>query len=484
MKIYNTLTRGKEEFIPLEKNKVKMYVCGPTVYDVPHIGHARSAYIFDMIRRHFEHKGLEVYFVRNVTDIDDKIIKKAKEELAEIEEGVSRVLLKESVKEVAVRYLRLYHCQMELLGIQAPDCEPKATENIPEMIEFIQVLIDKGYAYVSGASVYFSVEKFKAYGKLSGQKKDEMIHGARVEVDEKKQYALDFILWKEAKPEEPLWQSPWGMGRPGWHIECSVMSTRILGPRFDIHGGGLDLIFPHHENEIAQAEAATGESFANYWIHNGLVTVQGEKMSKSLGNYVTISDFMEKYKDPDLLKIAFLTSHYRSGMDYSEDKMEEARRIKERIMIFFDKVDRLKRNPFVKAEHITPSQTFVNNLREKYDAAMDDDFNTPVALSVIFEAVKQGNEYLARSDISVDGKKHLTSAIKNYVLRFSNILGLTLKTFQLEENITREIKKLITLRQEARSKKDYKSADELRLKLTAMGVIVEDTPKGPTWRKN
>lgn len=475
MKIYNTLTRKKEEFIPLEKNKVKMYVCGPTVYDVPHIGHARSAYVFDVIRRYFEYRDLEVCFVRNITDIDDKIIKKAKEELNKTKEVASCVRLKEKVGEIALRYLKLYHLEMDMLGIRGPDIEPKATENIPQMIKFIQVLIDKGYAYTAGACVYFSVEKFKAYGKLSGQNTDEMIHGARAQIDEKKRHELDFILWKEEKPEEPVWQSPWGNGRPGWHIECSVMSTRIFGGRFDIHGGGLDLIFPHHENEIAQSQAATGDLFADYWIHNGLVTVRGEKMSKSLGNYVTISDFMEEYKDPDLLKIAFLMSQYRSPMDYNADKMEEARHLKKKITTFFDKVDQLDQSSPVKAQDITLSQAFVNDLRDKFDEAMDDDFNTPVALSVIFEAIKFGNEHLANP---------IAGALKNYILRFSDILGLTLKTSRVDEKFKGKVEKLIALRQKARSKKDYEAADRLRKKLTEMGVRVEDTTKGSVWRKN
>ncbi len=293
--LYNTLTRKKEEFRPMEDGKVKMYVCGPTVYDVPHIGHARSAYVFEVIRKYFEYAGFDVVFVRNVTDIDDKIIKKASDELRETGEDASSDILREKVREVAVRYLDVYHSAMDMLGIRPPVVEPKATESIPQMIAFIETLIQKGYAYASGKDVYFSVDKFTEYGKLSKQDKEQMMHGVRIGVEEKKRHPLDFALWKEAKPYEPCWESPWGEGRPGWHIECSVMSTGILGEQFDIHGGGLDLIFPHHENEIAQAEAATGKTFANYWIHNGLLSVNGEKMSKSLGNYIIIADFLEKY---------------------------------------------------------------------------------------------------------------------------------------------------------------------------------------------
>jgi cysteinyl-tRNA synthetase len=490
--LYNTLTREKEDFKPIKEGKVNMYVCGPTVYDVPHIGHARSAYCFDVIRRYFEYSGYEVYFVRNVTDVDDKIIKKAVDELNEIGENISSNRLKERVAEVAVRYLDVYHQQMDVLGIKSPTSEPKATENIQQMIEFIKQLIDKGYAYVAGKNVYFSVDKFEGYGKLSNRDKEELLQGARVEHGEEKQCALDFALWKEAKEYEPFWQSPWGEGRPGWHIECSVMSTDILGPQFDIHGGGLDLIFPHHENEIAQAEACTGRPFANYWIHNGLLTVNGEKMSKSLGNYVTISDFLDKYKDPDLLKIVFLTSHYRSPMDYSDEKMESAASSKERIMIFFDKADRAARqynesgdkNEPADLEAVGKAQWMVNGLQEKFTEAMNDDFNTSQAMSVIFEGVKMGNDCLADEEMSVAGKAHTAKAVKNYILRFADILGLSLRPVKLDEHEAGEIDRLVALREEARKNKDYAGADKIRDELAGMGVVVEDTPKGPVWRKS
>ncbi|MFH1552802.1 MAG: cysteine--tRNA ligase [Candidatus Omnitrophota bacterium] len=476
----------------MEEGKVRMYVCGPTVYDVPHIGHARSAYVFDVIRRYFEYAGLEVFFVRNVTDIDDKIIKKAQAELAEIGEKVQSNRLKEWAAEVAVRYLDIYHKEMDVLGIRPPKVEPKATENIQEMIKFIETLIEKGHAYVAGSNVYFSVEEFPGYGKLSNRKKDEMLQGVRIDLDEKKRYPLDFALWKEAKPYEPFWESPWGDGRPGWHIECSVMSTRILGEQFDIHGGGLDLIFPHHENEIAQAEAGTSKPFANYWIHNGLLTVNGEKMSKSLGNYITISDFLEKHRDPDLLKISFLNSHYRSPMDYSDEKIAEAGRSKERIMIFFDKVNRLTQEyskeegapDDADVEAMEKAQWVVNSLQEKFDEVMGDDFNTSSALSVIFEAVKKGNDCLSDAGISMAEKAHMTEAIKNYILRFADILGLSLRPVKLETEEASEIERLVALREDARKKKDYSRSDELRRELITKGVVVEDTPEGPVWRKS
>ncbi|NQT32190.1 MAG: cysteine--tRNA ligase [Candidatus Omnitrophica bacterium] len=489
--IYNTLTRKKEEFRPMKEGKVNMYVCGPTVYDVPHIGHARSVYAFDVIRRYFEHVGLDIFFVRNVTDIDDKIINKASEELEEIGEGAHLIRLKDRVKEVAARYLDIYHREMDVLGMRPPSVEPKATESIPDMIKFIEKLIDDGYAYMVGGSVYFSVDKFKGYGKLSNRDKDEMLHGVRIEADKSKKYPLDFALWKEAKPDEPSWESPWGEGRPGWHIECSVMSTKLLGEQFDIHGGGLDLIFPHHENEVAQSEAATGKSFANYWIHNGLLTVEGEKMSKSLGNYVTIADFLEKHKDPDLLKISFLNSNYRSPMDYSDDKIEEAERAKERIMIFFDKAERVISELSDKKgtegelnlEAMEKAQWAVNSLQEKFEEAMNDDFNTPMAFAVIFEAVKTGNDCLADINISPEEKVQMVSAIKNYILRFTTILGLTLRPVKIDKDETLKIEKLVNLREKARREKDYASSDKIRDELLSMDVVVEDTPEGPVWRK-
>jgi cysteinyl-tRNA synthetase len=360
------------------------------------------------------------------------------------------------------------------------------------MIEFIGVLIDKGYAYVAGNNVYFSVDKFEGYGKLSNRNKEEMLQGARVEHGDEKESPLDFALWKEAKEYEPFWKSPWGEGRPGWHIECSVMSTDLLGPQFDIHGGGLDLIFPHHENEIAQAEACTGKPFANYWIHNGLLTVNGEKMSKSLGNYVKISDFLDKYKDPDLLKIVFLTSHYRSPMDYSDEKMESARNSKERIMIFFDKVDRVVRQYNETGENEEPkdmesvgkAQWTVNGLQEKFAEAMNDDFNTSQAMSVIFEGVKMGNDCLADDNISLGEKAHMTKAVKNYILRFADILGVSLHPIKLDAKEAGEIDRLVALREEARRNKDFAGADKVRDELAGMGVVVEDTPKGPVWRKS
>ena len=326
MIIYNTLTRRKEEFVPLKKGRVGMYVCGPTVYDDPHIGHARSAYIFDVIRRYFAYRDFKVKFVRNVTDVDDKIIEKAKSE-------------GKSPEEISSRYLKSFHESMNILGIEKPDKEPSAIRYIPKMIKFISRLIKNECAYEADGDVYFDIKKAKKYGKLSGQNIEKMESGARVASQDAKKDPLDFALWKKAKEGEPSWDSPWGKGRPGWHIECSVMSSDILGDEFDIHGGGLDLVFPHHENEIAQSEAA-GKKFAHYWIHNGLLTIKGEKMSKSLGNFVSIEDFIDKYKDPELLKLLFISSHYSRPVDYTEDKVSEASRMKERVMAFLDKAEK------------------------------------------------------------------------------------------------------------------------------------------------
>ncbi|MBD3379841.1 MAG: cysteine--tRNA ligase [Candidatus Omnitrophica bacterium] len=484
--LYNTLTRKKEEFRPLTEGMINMYVCGPTVYDVPHIGHARSALAFDVIRRFFEYSGYEVNMVRNITDVDDKIINKAIAELEELGKGVDASTLKKRSEEVAGRYLQIYHRELEVLGLRPPDSEPRATRNIDRMISFIERLIEKGHAYVAGHNVYFSIQSYPDYGKLSHQDIDQMMHGVRIEVDGTKKHPLDFALWKEAKPQEPSWTSPWGEGRPGWHIECSVMSTGIFGPRFDIHGGGLDLIFPHHENEIAQAEAGTGEPFANYWLHNGLLTVNGEKMSKSLGNFMTISDFLERYKDPDLLKIAFLMSQYRSPMDYSEEKINEAARSKERIMIFLDRVERLDKENgrgAPPAEALSAAQETSSRLRENFLEAMNDDFNTASALSVIFEAVHKGNEVLSDDNMSAEEKACIAKAVKNQILMFAEVLCLKLDPVKVDDSEAEEIDKMLKLRQEARKKKDFGESDRIRDELLARGIVVEDTPEGPVWRK-
>lgn len=383
IKIYNTLTRNKEEFKPIKKGKVGIYVCGPTVYDDPHIGHVRSAYVFDVIRRYFMYKGYKVKFVRNVTDVDDKIINKARSEL----KGED---LNKAVEKVSAKYLKSYHKYMDALGIMRPDKEPKATEYIKKMKDFITVLIERGIAYESAGDVYFDVRKANDYGRLSNQGLEMLEAGARVSPGENKKDPLDFALWKKAKEGELSWPSPWGAGRPGWHIECSVMSSDILGDEFDIHGGGIDLIFPHHENEIAQSEGA-GKKFARTWIHNGLLTINKEKMAKSLGNFVTVEEILNKYS-ADVLKILFLQAHYSKPVDFSWDRMEEAKKTKERFDILFDKL----KNANDKKEHAG-----IGDFRKKFEEAMDDDFNTAEALAVLFDLVTHINKRQATPNQSL-----------------------------------------------------------------------------------
>jgi len=464
IKIYNTLTRKKEEFRPLKEGNVGVYVCGPTVYDAPHIGHARSAYVFDVIRRYFKHRGYEVKFVRNVTDVDDKIINKAKEEFKEED-------LNSAVKKVSDKYLKVYHDYMEKLGIMEPDKEPKATEYIEKMKDFIKILIERKVAYVSGGDVYFDVRKAEGYGKLSNQSFEMLASGARIAPGENKNDPLDFALWKSAKEGKPSWSSPWGNGRPGWHIECSVMSSDILGGEFDIHGGGIDLVFPHHENEVAQSEGA-GKKFARYWIHNGLLTIDKEKMAKSMGNFITIENILAKYP-ASVLKILFLQTHYSHPVDFSWEKMEESKKAYERIDILMKKLKDIK-------EEIAPDKD-IDGYRLRFEEVMDDDFNTAQALGVIFELVSFINKNIE------DGKK------AGYAKKVLVDLGKTLGLFEgptmyyggeFNENtaLAEKVNLLIKNRNEARKKKDFKAADRIRKELEEQGVILEDTKDTTTWR--
>ncbi|MDD4893690.1 MAG: cysteine--tRNA ligase [Candidatus Omnitrophica bacterium] len=475
MSIYNSLTRKKEEFVPLKPPAVNMYVCGPTVYDEPHIGHARSAYIFDVIRRYLICRGYKVKFVRNVTDVDDKIIDKAKKEFP------GKDLLS-AVKEVSNKYLDAYHEDMKQLGITAPDVEPKATEFIskdnPSMQKFITQLIERGAAYVSGGDVYFDIKKAKNYGKLSNQSLDKMEAGARVLAGENKKDPLDFALWKAAKEGEPAWDSPWGKGRPGWHIECSVMSSDILGKEFDIHGGGIDLIFPHHENEIAQSEGA-GNTFAKYWIHHGLLTINSQKMAKSLGNFITIKGFINKYKYPDLLKLFFLSTHYAHPIDYTEEKIEEAKKEYERIDILMRKLDRVFGTRDI-SKTTTGGMGDIGKFKEKFIEYMDDDFNTPRALSVLFDMI-------SRCNIELDSEDEY----KNFKLRYAmdiikeiaDIFGLTFLKETSTEMSDTKVTVAIAMREQLRKEKKFKEADEIRRALEEKGVILEDTKNGVTWRR-
>lgn len=458
--IYNSLTRKKEELIPLAPPKLNIYTCGVTVYDESHIGHARSLYIFDVIRRYLKYRNFQVNFVRNITDIDDKIINRAAE-------------LKIDWKDLVKKYIQRYNEDLEALAIKKGDCEPRATENIADMIKHIEGLINRGYAYVTESGVYFNVRKFKDYGKLSGQGIDQMKSGVRIDPDETKQDPLDFVLWKKSKPNEPYWDSPWGAGRPGWHIECSVMSQKFLETdTLDIHAGGRDLIFPHHENEIAQAEALTGKPFAKYWLHHGLLTINGQKMAKSLGNFVTIKDFIVKYKNADLLKMFFLSAHYSHPVDYTDEKIKEAKEALERIVIFMDKIEKNVRL----SAHEHKKTKEIENIRFKFEEAMDDNFNTPRALACIFELVNIANK-------NIEDKTFICIArvvIKELLLFFGISPDIRKEIDSIADS---EINERIIERNKARKSKDYALSDKIRKELEEKGIILEDTKDGTTWRR-
>ncbi|MGD9015636.1 MAG: cysteine--tRNA ligase [Candidatus Omnitrophota bacterium] len=459
--IYNTLTRKKEEFKPQHPPEVKMYTCGVTVYDQCHIGHARSLYIFDVIHRYLEYRGLKVNFVRNITDIDDKIINRANE-------------LKINWEELVDRYIDSYKSDLKLLGIKPGILdgkeEPRATKNIPEMIKYIQGLLDKGFAYVTDSGVYYNVRKFKTYGKLSGQSIDQMLSGVRVESDEHKQDPLDFALWKKAKPNEPSWKSPWGDGRPGWHIECSVMSQKFLKTdTLDVHAGGRDLIFPHHENEVAQSEALTGKQFTKYWIHHGLLTINGQKMAKSLGNFVTIKDFINKHQDADILKLFFLSTHYPNPIDYNEEKIEECKKQKKSFIDFFDKVDSWKlREGKSKATTSKADNDKINSICNKFQEVMDDDFNTPEGLACLFQLLDLGFGFISFD--KQDGFNYIKSKLET----FFDVFGIEVS----REEIPAEVKQMREDRDKARDKGDFKKADAKRSQIKATGYIVIDTAGG------
>jgi cysteinyl-tRNA synthetase len=469
--IYNSLTRKKEEFIPLEDKHIKMYVCGPTVYDEPHIGHARSAYIFDVIRRYLVYRDYKVTFVRNVTDVDDKIIKKAKDEFKDED-------LNLAVRKVSQKYLDSYHTAMSSLGILPPDFEPKATEYITEMQGFIQGLIERGAAYESGGDVYFDIKKAKDYGKLSNQSLDKMEAGARIAQGEKKKDPLDFALWKSAKEGEPSWESPWGRGRPGWHIECSVMSSKLLGDEFDIHGGGLDLIFPHHENEVAQSEGA-GKKFARCWIHHGLLTINGQKMAKSLGNFITIRDLLQKY-NPDIIKFFFLSAHYASPIDFSLNRMDQFKSTYEGFANLFNRLDRQFGTREIMSGGADTINLDVYKFKCKFEEAMDDNFNTPQAISVLFELVSFCNKILDR--YKEDYRLILSFAVST-IYKLSEILGVTFKYIHRETSDS-TIELLIKTRLTLKKDGNFKEADLIRKSLEDKGIILEDAKDGKTtWRR-
>jgi cysteinyl-tRNA synthetase len=460
--LYNSLTQKKEDLSPKAAPLLTMYSCGVTVYDDCHIGHGRSLYIFEVIRRYLKSRGYNVLFVRNITDIDDKIINRANE-------------LKVDWKDLVQKYIGRYYEDMQALGIPKADVEPRATDNIADMIVHIEKLIDKNFAYATESGVYFNVRAFAGYGKLSGQSIEAMLTGVRKESDESKLDPLDFALWKKSKPNEPSWPSPWGAGRPGWHIECSVMSTKYLRTdTLDIHAGGRDLIFPHHENEIAQAEALTGKPFATHWIHHGLLTINGQKMSKSLGNFITIKDALKKYH-PDVLKIFFLQAHYSSPIDFSDKKMEEAAQAYERITNLRNKLgDKLEDVPAFSDES-------VKSFKEQFLKYMDDDFNTPRGLSVLFDMVTACNKIL--DDAQEKDKQQKLSAFRDLINEISYLFGFSFQARVTGGMSDEEVASLITMRKNYKADKKFKEADEIRRSLELKGVILEDTKDGTTWRR-
>jgi cysteinyl-tRNA synthetase len=470
LRIYNTLTRKKEEFVPLTAGRVGIYVCGVTVYDLSHVGHARSALVFDMIRRYLLFRGYQVKFVRNFTDVDDKIIQRAQRE------GVP-------AQEVSERYVAAEREDMAAIGVLAPDVYSKATDHIPQMIALIERLIAKGLAYPVDGDVYFEVGRFPAYGRLSGKNLDDLISGARVEVDDRKRDPRDFALWKGAKPGEPSWPSPWGPGRPGWHIECSAMAIQYLGETFDLHGGGEDLIFPHHECEIAQAEGATGKPFVRYWLHNGLLNLGAEKMSKSLGNTLTIRELVKRH-DPDAMRLYLLGAHYRHPLDFAEERIAEAARALARLRGLVVEAERMAAKGMPTPGPDGGLLDEVAAQRARFEAAMDDDFNAPQALGVLFDlarALQGAREQVAQG---TTGAGAFLLGVGELVM-LARVLGLlegARRDTAVDPQLKARIESLIYLRQEARRQRDFGEADRLRDELSRLGVVLEDTRDGTTWK--
>ena len=468
MKLYNTMSKQKEEFVPLEEGKVRMYVCGPTVYNFIHIGNARPMIVFDTVRRYFEYKGYDVNYVSNFTDVDDKIINKA------IEEGTS-------ADEVSKRFIAECKKDMAGMNVMPATTHPLATQEIDGMIDMIQTLVDKGYAYpVADGTVYFRVKKFKEYGKLSHKNLDDLQSGFRalqVSGEDQKEDPLDFVLWKPKKEGEPAWPSPWCEGRPGWHIECSVMSKKYLGEEIDIHAGGEDLVFPHHENEIAQSECCNGKQFARYWMHNAFLNIDNRKMSKSLGNFRTVREISEQY-DLQVLRFFMLNAHYRSPLNFSADLMESSKNALERIV---DAASSLKdRKAAAKTESVTETeQTLIKEAAgfvTKFEEAMEDDFNTADALAAIFELVK-----FANTNVTEESSSIFAGSLLDELVKLCGVLGLIV--VKEEENLDKEIEDLIAQRQEARKAKDFARADEIRDQLLEMGIILKDTREGVKWKR-
>jgi cysteinyl-tRNA synthetase len=476
LRVFNTLHRKKEIFKPINPGKVRMYVCGPTVYDSCHIGHARSVVVFDVIVRYLKATGYKVIYVRNFTDIDDKIIDKANQL------GIDSTA-------VAERFIKEFYEDMDALNVERATIEPKATDHITQIIQFIERLIEGGFAYRVEGDVYFSVERFEDYGKLSGRKLDEMEAGARIDINERKSNPFDFVLWKSAKPGEPQWKSPWGMGRPGWHIECSVMSSEYLGQTFDIHGGGKDLCFPHHENEIAQSESVSGEPFVKYWVHNGFVNINQEKMSKSLGNFLMIRDVLKTFH-PEVVRLFLLSNHYRSPIDFTEKAMDEARKGLDKMYALFVRAQ--EKLGSVSSQNIESGDCW-----QQFCEAMDDDFNSARGIGIIFDTVRTVNRLLDQYEISGSEQIKLTiqRGLKD-ILKSGNILGILLekpdvyfdkKQAQVLEQKSVDpnmIAKMVEERETARKTKNWKKADQIRNQLADMDVVLEDRPEGTVWKIN
>ncbi|NMS91066.1 cysteine--tRNA ligase [Clostridioides difficile] len=464
MKVYNTLTRTKEEFVPLEEGKVKMYVCGPTVYNYIHIGNARPFIIFDTLRRYLEYRGYDVTYVQNFTDVDDKIINRSHEE------GISP-------EEVATKYIKEYFVDCDGLGIKRATVHPQVTDNIQQIIDFIKELEDKGYAYAVNGDVYFDTNKFEGYGKLSGQKQEDLEAGARIEVNDQKRHPMDFVLWKAKKEGEPGWDSPWGEGRPGWHIECSVMSKRYLGETIDIHAGGQDLTFPHHENEIAQSEARSGKTFSKYWMHNGYININDEKMSKSKGNFFTVRDISKLY-DLEIVRFFMLSAHYRNPVNFSDEMLNQAKAGLERLYNTKEKLEFTLSN--LKESTLTEKEVELvkelDNFRQRFIDAMDDDVNTADAVSVIFELAKLINSNVDENSSLEFAKKCLDEF--NELTKVLNIVNKKKDTV-----LDKDIEELIQKRTDAKKNKEFQLADDIRQQLLDMGIVLEDTRQGVKWKR-
>ena len=464
MKLYNTLTRTKEEFVPLEEGKVKMYVCGPTVYNFIHIGNARPFIMFDTLRRYLQYKGYEVTFVQNFTDVDDKIIKRGHEE------GISP-------EEVANKYIDEYFVDADGLGIKRADVHPRVTDNIQQIIDFVKDLEDKGYAYEVNGDVYFDTKKFEGYGKLSRQNQDELEAGARIEVNDQKRHPMDFVLWKSKKEGEPGWNSPWGEGRPGWHIECSVMSNRYLGETIDIHAGGQDLAFPHHENEIAQSEARSGKVFSNYWVHNGYININNEKMSKSKGNFFTVRDISKQY-DLEIVRFFMLSAHYRNPVNFSDEMLNQAKAGLERLYNAKEKLEFTISN-LSESSIRDEEKELVNELesyKTKFINAMEDDLNTADAVSAIFELSKFIN-----TNVNEESSLEFAKMCLNKFNELTEVLNIVNK--KNDDILDKDIEDLIQKRTDAKKNKDFKLADDIRQELLDKGIILEDTRQGTKWKR-